>query len=111
MSGPVIVHPVYTYHPPGVEPQDLYDGGAMLATVQQSMPPGRTFILAEHSQKTGSQDLDLNSIAQTGMAQWADSWILQSHASPARVDEGLFAIAVGYGSRQYVVEWSLGVFN
>jgi len=110
MSGPVIVHPVYTYHPPGVEPQDLYDGGAMLATVQQSMPPGRTFILAEHSQKTGRK----TSISTRSRRQaWpsGDSWILQSHASPARVDEGLFAIAVGYGSRQYVVEWSLGVFN
>ena len=116
MPGLVIVDPFYAYHPPGVEAQNLYDRGAMLAEVQQSMPPGCAFVLADHFRKTGSRDLDLDSIAQSGVSQWADSWILQNHDSPARVDEGQFSIGMQFGSRQwggrqYVVDWSLGTFN
>lgn len=116
MPGLVIVDPFYAYHPPGVEAQNLYDRGAMLAEVQQSMPPGCAFVLADHFRKTGSRDLDLDSIAQSGVSQWADSWILQNHDSPARVDAGQFSIGMQFGSRQwggrqYVVDWSLGTFN
>lgn len=116
MPGLVIVDPFYAYHPPGIEAQNLYDRGAMLAEVQQSMPPGCAFILADHFRKTGSRDLDLDSIAQSGVSQWADSWILQNHNSPARVDAGQFSIGMQFGSRQwggrqYVVDWSLGSFN
>jgi hypothetical protein len=116
MPGLVIVDPFYAFHPSGVEAQNLYDRGAMLADVQRSMPPGCAFVLADHFRKTGGKDLDLDSIAQSGVSQWADSWILQNHDSPARVDEGLFSIGMQFGSRQwggrqYVVDWSLGAFD
>lgn len=116
MPGLVIVDPFYAYHPPGVEAQNLYDRGAMLAEVHHSMPAGCAFILADHFRKTGNRDLDLDSIAQSGVSQWADSWILQNHNSPAQVDAGEFSIGMQFGSRQwggrqYLVDWSLGAFN
>lgn len=114
--GLVIVDPLYAFHPAGVEAQNLYDRGAMLAAIQRMLPPGAAFILADHFRKTGGKDLDLDSIAQSGVAQWADSWILQNHASSPRVDDGEFSIGMQFGSRQwggqqYVAEWSLGQFD
>lgn len=114
--GLVIVDPFYAFHPAGVEAQNLYDRGAMLAGIVQMIPEGASFLLADHFRKTGGKELDLDSVAQAGIAQWADSWILQAHASPARVDEGEFSLAVQFGSRQwggaqYTVDWSLGRFD
>lgn len=114
--GLVIVDPLYAFHPANVEAQNLYDRGAMLAQVQQMAPEGCALIIADHFRKTGGRDLDLDSIAQSGMAQWADSWILQNHAAPPRVDEGEFSIGVQFGSRQwggrqFTVDWSLGTFD
>lgn len=114
--GLVIVDPLYAFHPAGVEAQNLYDRGAMLAEIQQMVPKGCALIIADHFRKTGGRDLDLDSIAQSGMAQWADSWILQNHAAPPRVDEGEFSIGVQFGSRQwggrqFTVDWSLGTFD
>ncbi|MFJ8893561.1 AAA family ATPase [Leifsonia sp. NPDC102414] len=114
--GLIVIDPLYAFHPPGIEAQNMYDRGAMLAEVHASMPPGVAFILADHFRKTGGKDLDLDSIAQSGMGVWADSWILQNHASPPRVDEGEFSIGIQFGSRQwggqqYVVDWSVGRFD
>lgn len=114
--GLVIVDPLYAYHPPNIEAQNMYDRGAMLAGVVQMIPEGASFLLADHFRKTGSKELDLDSVAQAGVAAWADSWILQTHSSPPRVDEGEFSLAVQFGSRQwggaqYTVDWSLGRFD
>ncbi|MFC3273686.1 AAA family ATPase [Agromyces mediolanus] len=114
--GLVIIDPLYAFHPPGVEAQNLYDRGAMLAELQQMVPDGASFLLADHFRKTGGKDLDLDSIAQSGVAQWADSWILQNHHTRPRVDEGEFSIGMQFGSRQwggqqYIVDWSIGRFD
>ncbi|MBG6238208.1 hypothetical protein IWX78_001163 [Mycetocola sp. CAN_C7] len=113
MPGLVIVDPFYAFHPAGIEAQNLYDRGAMLAEVQRMIPPGCAFVLADHFRKTGGKDLDLDSIAQSGVAQWADSWILQNHDTPPRVDEGQFSVGMQFGSRQwggrqFVVDWNIG---
>ncbi|EMY35756.1 bifunctional DNA primase/polymerase [Arthrobacter crystallopoietes BAB-32] len=114
--GLVIVDPLYAYHPTGIEAQNLYDRGQMLAQIQQLAPEGCALIIADHFRKTGGKDLDLDSIAQSGVAQWADSWILQNHDAAPRVDEGQFSIGMQFGSRQwggqqYLAEWSLGRFD
>lgn len=114
--GLVIVDPLYAYHPVGIEAQNLYDRGQMLAQIQQMVPDDCALVIADHFRKSGGKDLDLDSIAQSGVAQWADSWILQTHDTPPRVDAGEFSIGVQFGSRQwggqqYLVDWSLGVFD
>ncbi|GAB3535908.1 hypothetical protein GCM10027403_14840 [Arthrobacter tecti] len=114
--GLVIVDPLYAFHPSGVEAQNLYDRGAMLAEIQQMVPEGCALIIADHFRKTGGKELDLDSIAQAGVGQWADSWVLQKHDTPPRVDEGEFSIGVQFGSRQwggreFTVDWSLGTFD
>ncbi|SMH30664.1 Toprim domain-containing protein [Rathayibacter oskolensis] len=115
--GLVIIDPLYAYHPAGVEAQNLYDRGAMLAQISQSMPPGCALVIADHFRKTSvGQALDLDSIAQSGVGQWADSWVLMQHDTPPRVDEGDFSIGVQFGSRQwggqqYVVDWAFGRFD
>jgi hypothetical protein len=114
--GLVIVDPLYAFHPVGIEAQNLYDRGQMLAQIQQMVPEGCALIIADHFRKSGGKDLDLDSIAQSGVAQWSDSWILQTHDTPPRVDAGDFSIGVQFGSRQwggqqYLMDWSLGRFD
>lgn len=114
--GLVIVDPLYAYHPVGIEAQNLYDRGQMLAQIQQMVPEDCALVIADHFRKSGGKELDLDSIAQSGVAQWSDSWILQTHDTPPRVDTGDFSIGVQFGSRQwggqqYLVDWSLGSFD
>ncbi len=110
------IDPLYAYHPPGVEAQNLYERGRMLADLTHEMPDGVSLIVNDHFRKTGSTDLDLDSIAQSGMGAWADSWILMAHREPADVPTGRFRLAVEYGSRQwggrrYESSWDMGVFD
>lgn len=114
--GLIYLDPLYAFHPPDVEAQNLYARGAMFAEMQLMIPDGTSFVVADHFRKTGSKELDLDAVAQAGAGQWADSWILQRHDSPARVDTGDFSLGVQFGSRQwggaeYNVAWSLGPFD
>jgi len=108
----VVLDPLYAFHPPGVEAQNLYDRGQMLAELR-GLVGEAAFVVADHFRKTGGQGLDLDSIAQAGMAQWADSWVLQTHAADPDLSAGEFRIATEFGSRQwggsrYEIGWSLG---
>jgi RecA-family ATPase len=75
----VVVDPLYAFHPPGIEAQNLYERGRMLAEVSALVADEAALVVADHFKKTGNSDLDLDSISQAGMGQWADSWILQKH--------------------------------
>lgn len=115
--GLVIIDPLYAFHPPDIEAQNLYARGAMLAEVQQMIPDGATLLIADHFRKTQvGTALDLDSIAQSGMAAWADSWVIQRHDTPPVVDKGEFSIRMQFGSRQwgggeYLAKWHLGTFD
>ncbi|MDV8008629.1 AAA family ATPase [Rhodococcus sp. IEGM 1318] len=108
----VIIDPLYAFHPPGVEAQNLYDRGRMLAEVSGAVAGKAALIIADHFKKSGGSDLDLDSISQAGMAQWADSWILQRHRVRADLENGLYQLGVEFGSRQWGggrwdVDWNL----
>ncbi|GJF01691.1 AAA family ATPase [Pseudonocardia sp. D17] len=106
----VVIDPLYAFHPAGVEATNLYERGRMLAAVSGAVADQSALIIADHFNKTGSRQLDLDSIAQAGMAQWADSWILQRHHKPPELATGTYRLAVEFGSRQwggarYSVDW------
>ncbi len=88
----------------------------MLAEFAEVLGSEAALVVVDHFRKTGGAALNLDNIAQAGMSQWADSWVLQNHAEPPRPDEGHFRLGVQYGSRQwggrdYRVTWELGTFD
>ncbi|NCT90130.1 AAA family ATPase [Cellulomonas sp. APG4] len=114
--GLVMLDPLYAFHPHDIEAQNLYSRGQMLTELNGLLGREAAFVVADHFKKTGSGALDLDSIAQVGMSQWADSWILQRHRSPAQVEQGDFYLEVEFGSRQWggrtwEVDWHLGAFD
>lgn len=115
--GVVMLDPLYAFHPQGVEAQNLYARGQMLAELQEWLAKDAALVVADHFRKTASGGgLDLDFIAQSGMAQWADSWVLQKHRQPPEVAEGNFFLRVEFGSRQWGgrawdIDWRLGAFD
>lgn len=112
----VILDPLYAFHPAGVEAQNLYERGRMLAGLSSLVADETALVIADHFRKTGSADLDLDSIAQSGMGQWADSWILQKHREKPDLDAGSYQLSVEFGSRQWggsrwEVDWQLPAFG
>ena len=115
----VIVDPLYAFHPPGVEAQNLYERGRMLAELSGLVADEAALIVADHFKKNGAagaSGLDLDSIAQAGMGQWADSWILQRHREAPDLDAGAYRLEAEFGSRQwggarYEIDWTLPAFG
>ncbi|WP_412475543.1 AAA family ATPase [Gordonia sp. LUNF6] len=112
----VIIDPLYAFHPAGIEAQNLYERGRMLAGLSGLVAGKAALIIADHFKKSGGADLDLDSISQAGMGQWADSWILQKHREKADLDNGAYRLAVEFGSRQWGgsrwdVDWQLPAFG
>ncbi|MBF6131606.1 AAA family ATPase [Nocardia otitidiscaviarum] len=111
----IILDPLYAFHPPGVEAQNLYARGRMLAELSGQVADESALIVADHFKKNGASgagSLDLDSIAQSGMGQWADSWILQRHRETPDLDQGAYRLAAEFGSRQwggarYEIDWTL----
>lgn len=109
----VIVDPLYAFHPAGVEAQNLYERGRMLAKLSSLTADRAALMVADHFRKSTGSDLDLDYIAQAGMGQWADSWILQRHAKGSPdLEAGSYLLEVEFGSRQWgggrwSVEWWL----
>ncbi|MFA4083448.1 AAA family ATPase [Mycobacteroides salmoniphilum] len=110
----VILDPLYAYHPSDVEVQNLYARGPMLASLRTLIGGEAALIVGDHFNKTKSASgrLDLDNIAQAGMGQWADSWILQKHREPPDLDAGLFRLEVETGTRRgggrhLEVDWTL----
>ncbi|WP_188486817.1 AAA family ATPase [Williamsia phyllosphaerae] len=97
----VILDPLYAFHPAGIEAGNLYDRGRMLAQFTNELHGQAALMIADHFKKTGGSALDLDSISQTGMGQWADSWVLQRHRRPPDLDAGTYNLAVEFGSRQW----------
>jgi hypothetical protein len=108
----VILDPLYAYHPSGVEVTNLYERGPMLAGLRDLIGGEAALIVGDHFNKTASKGLDLDNIAQSGMSQWADSWILQRHRTPPDLENGKFLLEVETGSRRgggksLEVDWTL----
>lgn len=108
----VILDPLYAFHPPGVEAQNLYARGPMLAELSGLVGGKAALIVADHFNKTSAGGLDLDSISQSGVGQWADSWGLQQHRDPPDLAAGEYRLGVEFGSRQwggarYEIDWTL----
>ena len=108
----VILDPLYAYHPSGVEVTNLYERGPMLASLRGLLGGESALIVGDHFNKTAGKSLDLDNIAQAGMAQWADSWILQKHREAPNLDENKFFLEVSTGTRRgggknLEVDWTL----
>lgn len=109
----VILDPLYAYHPNDVEVSNIYARGPMLANLRTLIGGEAALIVGDHFNKTAGKGLDLDNIAQAGMAQWADSWILQKHRSgSADLENGKFLLEVETGSRRgggkhLDVDWTL----
>ncbi|OCH79838.1 hypothetical protein A9310_23380 [Gordonia sp. UCD-TK1] len=108
----VVIDPLYAFHPTGVEAQNLYERGRMLSDFNAEVGNETSLVIADHFNKTGRAELDLDSIAQSGMGQWADSWMLQLHREPPDQDAGEFRLAMEFGSRRWGgrrwnVDWRL----
>ncbi|WP_394329557.1 AAA family ATPase, partial [Mycobacteroides abscessus] len=108
----VILDPLYAYHPNDVEAQNLYARGPMLAGLRDLIGGEAALIVGDHFKKTAGGSLDLDNIAQAGVAQWADSWILQKHRTTPDPETGKFRLELSIGSRRgggkhLEVDWTL----
>ncbi len=108
----VILDPLYAYHPSDVEVQNVYARGPMLANLRALIGDEAALIVGDHFNKTAGGRLDLDNIAQAGMAQWADSWILQKHRNTPNLDSDKFWLEVETGTRRaggkhIEVDWTL----
>ncbi|HYD55154.1 MAG TPA: AAA family ATPase [Gemmatimonadaceae bacterium] len=101
--GLIVLDSLYNYHPAGIEAGNLYERGRMLSDLSHPLTEAGTALwVVDHFNKTGSdKGLDLDRLAQAGMAAWADSWLLLDHRTPARVGEGRFSLKADVGSRQW----------
>lgn len=96
----VILDPLYAYHPSDVEVTNVYARGQMLASLRELIGGEAALIVGDHFNKTAGKNLDLDNIAQAGMAQWADSWILQKHRDAPNLEDSKFWLEVETGSRR-----------
>ena len=108
----VILDPLYAYHPSDVEVSNLYARGPMLANLRMLIGDEAALIVGDHFNKTAPDRLDLDNVAQAGMAQWADSWILQKHRDTPNLDDNKFWLEVETGTRRgggkhLEVDWTL----
>jgi RecA-family ATPase len=108
----VVLDPLYAYHPSDVEVQNVYARGPMLTNLRELIGGEAALIVGDHFNKTAGKNLDLSNIAQAGMAQWADSWILQKHRETPNLDKNKFWLEVETGTRRgggkhLEVDWTL----
>jgi hypothetical protein len=122
----VVVDSVYNYHPAGIEVQNVYERGPkfteLSGLVRRQLGEDSVLWLVDHFRKTNSDELDLDSLAQAGMGEFADTWLLLGHRSgngtPAPdPDAGRFYLRAEFGSRQswtgagWEVDWDIGSFD
>lgn len=108
----VILDPLYAYHPSDVEVSNLYARGPMLADLRMLIGDEAALIVGDHFNKTAPDRLDLANVAQAGMAQWADSWILQKHRDAPNLDDDKYWLEVETGTRRgggkhLEIDWAL----
>jgi|GEM_PF-1403478 len=108
----VILDPLYAYHPSDVEVSNLYARGPMLANLRMLIGDEAALIVGDHFNKSAPDRLDLDNVAQAGMAQWADSWILQKHRAAPNLDDDKYWLQVETGTRRgggkhLEVDWTL----
>lgn len=97
----VAIDPLYVFHPSSVTASNLYERGAMLSQLSnQVVGAGSSCLVLDHWNKTGTGK-GLERISQSGMAEWADSWLNLDHRTEPDVANGRFSLSLEIGSRQW----------
>lgn len=115
-AGLTVLDSLYNYHPANVEATNLYERGRLLGGLSAlTTDLDCAAWVVDHFNKNGS-GIDLDRLAQAGMAAWADSWALWEHASDPDVPSGRFILNAGIGSRQWggdehTVHLDIGAFD
>lgn len=102
--GLVVLDSLYNYHPAGIEVGNLYERGRVLSDLSHTLSDASedtALWVVDHFNKNGPKGLDLDRLAQAGMAQWADSWVLLDHRTTPDVPGGQFSLRADVGSRQW----------
>lgn len=111
----IVLDSLYCFHPPGVAAGNLYERGPMLFGLSATVGQDTALMVVDHFNKSSS-GIDLDRLAQAGMAQWADSWLLLEHRQDPEPSAGAFYLRGNVGSRQwgertYVLDWNIGRFD
>jgi hypothetical protein len=119
--GLAVMDSLYNYHPPNVKSSDLYARGPMLArlsaVVRDAAGDDAALWVVDHFAKTSEGKLDLDSISQSGMAEFADTWLLLEHREEPDLDNGQFWLRAEFGSRQawpgagWEIDFSIGAYD
>jgi hypothetical protein len=121
--GLIVVDSVYNYHPSekDVTVSNLYSRGQMFGRLSHDVydiaGAAAAMKLLDHFRKRGNDALDLDSISQSGMGEFADSWCLLNHRTDPDVDNGRFYLQAEIGSRQdwpgagWEIDWDIGAYD
>lgn len=105
--GRLSLDPLYPFHD-RIEAGNMYDRGGMLNSYSEPCTlTGVSPNIVDHFKKSGS-GRGLERLAQAGMGEWADSWLLLTHRKKPNVTDGEFHLLLEVGSRQWGGrEWDL----
>jgi AAA domain len=114
--GLVWLDPYYAYHGTDAKASNLHDEGNLLTKLSSwCLDSNANLLINNHYNQTGSGP-GLKRITQTGMGEWADTWLLLSHRQPPDVEGGRFWLDLTIGSRQwggrdYALDLNIGRFD
>lgn len=100
---PALIHidPWYAYHGAQSEGKNLYAEGSLLSGLSQPcIDHGASLLVNHHFNQTGVSK-GISRLTMAGAQEWVDSWILLAHRKEPDVDNGLFYLTMGIGSRQW----------
>lgn len=108
----IVLDALYAFHPPGIAAGNLYERGPMLFELSATVGRDTALIVVDHFNKT-AHGLDLDAVAQAGIAQWVESWILLDHTRPPDPVAGRFHLRAEVGSRDWgasslELDWAIG---
>ncbi|MEE8484983.1 MAG: AAA family ATPase [Acidimicrobiia bacterium] len=113
-AGVIIYDAWYGFVGGDADPASLFSMSDVFKIIQDVADElGIDPVIVHHLKKFSKGRPDLDDLTFAGVAEWADSWLLITHRSPARPDEGEFLLGVVAGSRQwgeldYEIDGSLG---
>jgi hypothetical protein len=103
----ISIDPLYAFHA-DVNAANLYERGRMLRQLSEPCTAaGVSVNIVDHFNKTGT-GRGLERLTMTGMAEWADGWLLITHREKPDVEAGEFKLLLEVGGRQWGgKEWDL----
>ncbi|WP_073880391.1 AAA family ATPase [Mycobacterium paraffinicum] len=108
----VVLDPLYAYHPANVEASNLYARGPMLAKLRELIENHAALAIGDHFKKSTSDAFDLDNISMAGVAQWADTWVLQRHRADPNLIKNDYQLEVEFSTRRgggwrWEIDWHL----